>query len=38
VIPNPDSDFILHAGDVLVVFGRRDQISAFDAECGQAIV
>ncbi|MEE8130308.1 MAG: potassium channel family protein [Vicinamibacterales bacterium] len=24
------------AGDVVVVFGRRDQISAFESQCGQA--
>ena len=36
VIPNPGPDFRLQAGDVLVVFGRRDQISAFESECGQA--
>jgi len=25
------------AGDVLVVFGRRDQISNFEWECGESL-
>ena len=36
VIPNPGPDFRLQAGDVLVVFGSRDQISVFESQCGQA--
>ena len=36
VVPNPGPDFRLQAGDVVVVFGRRDQISAFESQCGQA--
>jgi voltage-gated potassium channel len=35
IFPNPGPQFKLQGGDVLVVFGRRDQISAFEAECGQ---
>ena len=34
VIPNPLADFVLQAGDVLVVFGSRQQIEVFDKECG----
>ena len=34
VVANPHADFRLQAGDVLVVFGSRPQIEAFDNECG----
>ena len=34
VVPEPAPDFTLHAGDVLVVFGHRDQIGKLDGECG----
>ncbi len=34
VVPNPPADFRLQSGDVLVVFGSRQQIKAFDEECG----
>ena len=37
VVPNPPADFALHQGDVLVVFGARDQISRFEKECGQPV-
>ena len=34
VVAGPPIDFRLQAGDVLVVFGSRQQIQAFDIECG----
>ena len=34
VVASPPADFTLRAGDVLVVFGSRKQIAAFDDECG----
>ena len=34
VVANPTDDFTLQAGDVLVVFGERKQIAAFDHDCG----
>ena len=34
VVASPPDDFTLQAGDVLVVFGSRQQIAAFDTECG----
>ena len=34
VVASPPDDFRLQAGDVLVVFGSRPQIEAFDNECG----
>ena len=34
VVASPPADFTLRAGDVLVVFGSRRQIAAFDDECG----
>jgi voltage-gated potassium channel len=34
VVASPLADFTLQAGDVLVVFGSREQIAAFDSECG----
>ena len=34
VVASPPADFVLQAGDVLVVFGARQQIEAFDKECG----
>ena len=37
VHPSPKPGFTLLAGDVLVVFGRRDQISSFERECGDAV-
>ena len=37
VHPSPEPNFTLLAGDVLVVFGRRDQISNFEQECGDAV-
>jgi voltage-gated potassium channel len=36
VIANPAPDFTLEAGDELVVFGSREQIRVFEAECGGA--
>ena len=35
VFENPESDFELEVGDVLVVFGSCDRIAAFEAQCGQ---
>jgi len=35
VVPNPESEFTMRAGDVVVVFGRREQIARFEADCGQ---
>jgi len=37
VHPSPQPDFRVEAGDVLVVFGRRDQISRFEQECGESV-
>ena len=37
VHPSPPADFRVEVGDVLVVFGRRDQISRFDRECGESV-
>lgn len=37
VVPNPEADFSLRAGDVVVVFGRREQISRFESDCGQTV-
>ncbi len=34
VLQNPPADFALTEGDVLIVFGARAQIRAFDAACG----
>ena len=34
VVSSPPADFGLRSGDVLVVFGSRQQIAAFDIECG----
>ena len=34
---SPPADFRVEAGDVLVVFGRRDQILRFDQECGESV-
>ena len=34
VFANPEPEFKLESGDVLVVFGRRDQISEFESQCG----
>jgi K+/H+ antiporter YhaU regulatory subunit KhtT len=34
VVASPLADFTLQAGDVLVVFGSRERIAAFDSECG----
>ena len=34
VVPSPPPDFRVEADDVLVVFGRRDQIATFEQECG----
>ncbi len=34
VVANPPDDFTLQVGDVLVVFGSRQQIEAFDKDCG----
>ena len=34
VVANPPDDFTLQVGDVLVVFGLRQQIEAFDKDCG----
>ena len=34
VVANPPADFTLQVGDVLVVFGSRQQIEAFDKDCG----
>jgi len=34
VVTSPPVDFRLQAGDVLMVFGSRQQIQAFDADCG----
>jgi voltage-gated potassium channel len=36
VFPSPSPDLKLQAGDVLVVFGTRRQIEAFEAQCGAA--
>ena len=36
VHPSPPPNFRLEVGDVLVVFGRRDQISRFEKECGES--
>ena len=38
VLPSPAPDFTVAAGDVLVVFGRRDQIASFEKECGETVV
>ena len=38
VLPSPTPDFTVAAGDVLVVFGRRDQIAGFEKECGETVV
>ena len=35
VVASPPADFRLRAGDVLVVFGSRQQIEGFDKDCGQ---
>lgn len=35
VLQSPPADFALAAGDVLIVFGTRAQIRAFDAACGE---
>ena len=37
VHPSPSPSFTLLAGDVLVVFGRRDQILSFEHECGESV-
>lgn len=37
VYQSPPSDFELEVGDVLVVFGRRDQIARFERECGESV-
>ena len=37
VFANPGADFRLQTGDVLVVFGRRGQISTFESQCGQVV-
>ena len=37
VHPSPAPSFTLLSGDVLVVFGRRDQISSFERECGDSV-
>lgn len=34
VFPSPSPDLRLQSGDVLVVFGTRQQIEAFEAQCG----
>ena len=34
VAASPRADFRLEAGDVLVIFGTRQQIQAFDRDCG----
>ncbi len=34
VVASPPDDYHLQAGDVLVVFGERQQIAAFDRDCG----
>ncbi len=34
VVASPPSDYHLQAGDVLVVFGERSHIDAFDRDCG----
>ena len=38
VLPSPAPDFTVAAEDVLVVFGRRDQIASFERECGETVV
>ena len=35
VFENPPPEFELQVGDVLVVFGSRDRIATFEAQCGQ---
>lgn len=37
VLRSPSPDFKVEAGDVLVVFGRRDQIASFDHDCGESV-
>ena len=37
VHPSPELSFTLLSGDVLVVFGRRDQISRFERACGDSV-
>ena len=34
VVSNPESDFQMQTGDVVVVFGSSAQIAQFDKECG----
>ncbi len=34
VIPNPEPDLQLQEGDVVAVFGSRDQITRFEERCG----
>ena len=34
VVSNPPADCRLQSGDVLVVFGSRQQIKTFDEDCG----
>ena len=35
VLQSPPADFVLAAGDVLIVFGTRGQIRTFDEACGE---
>ena len=37
VVPNPPPDFMLMETDVLVVFGKREEISRFEEKCGQPV-